>query len=120
MPWGEGPGELPPMRAASGGMLVEMAAQAAVHLLVGADELEREPSADAWHTFADLMRDVADSAADLPAVDRSALAAQLDAAIVDLRRVRARVVAGMGGSAMFVAVLPIGDRRDLRAMFAIA
>jgi negative regulator of sigma E activity len=107
------------MRPATGEALVRMAAEAAVHELVGADELERdEATADAWHTFADLMRDVADCAAEMDDLDRAGLAAQLDAAIADLRRVRARVVAGMGGAILFVAVVPIGSRRDLRLMFA--
>ncbi|MGG5818739.1 hypothetical protein [Falsiroseomonas sp. HW251] len=118
MPWGEGPGELPPMRRATGEALVQMAAQAAVHQVIGADDLEREATQDAWHTFADLMQDVADTAAMLDADDRAALAKHLDGAIADLRRVGARVVAGSAGDVLFVAVIPIGDRRDLRAMFA--
>lgn len=119
MPWGEGPGALPPMRRASGEALVRMAAQAAVHQLAGADELERdEATADAWHTFADLMRDVADSAAELDEADRTALVEQVASAVADLRRVGATVVAGIGGQILFVAVVPFGDRRDLRLMFA--
>jgi hypothetical protein len=116
VPWGEGPGELPPMRAATGEGLVRMAAQALVHQVVGADELEREGTQQAWHRFADLMQDVAGS----DEAGRAALATQLDAAIAELRRVRARVVAGSGGAVLFVAVIPIGDRRDLRALFAAA
>ncbi len=96
-----------------------MAAAAAVHQVVGADELERdEARQDAWHTFADLMRDVADCAAGMDEPDRAALAAQVDAALADLRRVRAKVLAGTGGAILFVAVVPAGARRDLRLMFA--
>ena len=120
VPWGEGPGSLPPMRPANGEMIVRMAAEAVAHQVVGADELEREEAEDAWHTFADLMRDVADSAAELGEADRKALAGYVDAAIADLRKVRARVVAGAGGGILFVAVVPIGDRRDLRVMFAVS
>ncbi|HEV7263309.1 MAG TPA: SOS response-associated peptidase family protein [Falsiroseomonas sp.] len=121
MPWGEEPGQLPPMRMATGAALVRMAAEAKVHQVVGADELEWDPETqDAWHSFADLMREVADSAAEFDEADRTALADQVDAAIADLRRLRAKVVAGTGGGIMFVAVLPVGDRRDMRAMFASA
>jgi hypothetical protein len=108
------------MRAVTGTALVRMAADAVVHEVIGADELEREATQDAWHTFADLMRDVADNAAELGEADRAALAEQVDAAIADLRSVKARVVAGAGGSILFVAVLPVGDRRDLRRFFAAA
>lgn len=107
------------MRATTGEALVRMAADAAVHRIVGADDLEGEQAEDAWHTFADLMRDVFDSAAELDERDRLALAAQVDDAIADLRRVRARVVAGSAGTVLFVAVLPIGLRRDARHLFAI-
>jgi hypothetical protein len=107
------------MGPATGAALVRMAAEAKVHQVLGADELEREEETqDAWHTFADLMRDVADSAAELEEADRQSLAGQVDAALADLRRVRAKVAAGTGGGIMFVAVLPVGDRRDLRVMFA--
>jgi hypothetical protein len=107
------------MRAVTGETLVRMAAEATLHRLVGADDLEGEQAADAWHTFADLMRDVFDSAAELGERDRLALAAQVDDAIADLRHVRARVVAGSGGTVLFVAVLPTGLRRDARHLFAI-
>jgi hypothetical protein len=120
VPWGEGPGELPPMRAATGQALVRMAAQAVVHQVVGADELERETTQHAWHRFADLMQDVAGQAAGTDEAGCAVLEAQLDAAIAELRRVRARVVAGSAGAVLFVAVIPIGDRRDLRALFAAA
>jgi hypothetical protein len=106
------------MPAANGEMIVRMAAEAVVHQVVGVDELEREPAQDAWQTFADLMRDVADSAVEFDEADRTVLAAQVDAAIADLRKVKARVVAGMGGGILLVAVMPISDRRDLRVVFA--
>jgi hypothetical protein len=119
VPWGEGPGALPPMRAADGAALVQMAAAASVHEIAGADELEHdEARQDAWHTFADLMRDVADCAAEMGDADRAALARSVDEAMADLRRVRARVVAGLGGAILFVAVVPSGYRRDLRFLFA--
>lgn len=119
MPWGEGPGALPPMRQVSGGTLVRMAAEAAVHQVIGADELEREETAAAWHAFADLMRDIAENAPTCGDAALAALADRVDATIADLGRVRARVVAGLGGHVLFVAVLPIGDRRrDLRLIFA--
>jgi hypothetical protein len=107
------------MRATTGEALVRMAADAAVHRIVGADDLDTEEARDAWHTFADLMRDLFDSAAELDEADRRALAAQVDAAVADLRRVRARVVAGSAGTVLFVAVLPMERRRDARHLFAI-
>jgi hypothetical protein len=107
------------MRPVTGDALVRMAASAHVHQLVGADELERdEARQDAWHTFADLMRDVADCAAELGEDDRAVLAAQVDGAIAHLRRLRVRVIAGLGGGILFVAVVPARWRRDLRLMFA--
>jgi hypothetical protein len=107
------------MRPTTGEALVRMAAEAVVHQVVGSDDLERdEATADAWHTFADLMRDVADSAAEMGDGDRDALAEQVDAAIADLRRMKARVVAGMGGGILFVAVVPLRERRDMRFLFA--
>ena len=118
MPWGEGPGELPPLREVNGLALVHMAAEARVHHLVGADELEVGQARDCWHQFADLMRDAADSAADLDVADRATLARSVDAAIADLKAVRARVLAGSAGQILYVAVLPRGCRRDPRLLFA--
>lgn len=97
-----------------------MAASAAVVQLVGADELAGGPAEEAWQAFADLMSEVE---ADAPGADGAAhagLAARLDAAITALRRAGARVVAGGGGAVLFVAVVPTGYRRDLRALFATA
>ena len=52
----------------------------------------------AWRAFVDLMRDVADSAAELGEAERVALTQHFDAALADLRRVRTRVVAGTAGT----------------------
>jgi proline dehydrogenase len=119
MPWGKGPGELPPLRVVNGTTLVQLARTARVHHLVGADELtEDEATREAWHDFADLMRDVADSAAELGQEDLTALAGQVDSLIAALRGVGARVVAGAAGIILYVAVLPRGYRRDARLLFA--
>ena len=95
----------PALRAADGATTVRLAAEASGHDVVGADELS---AGEARHEFADLMRDVADSAADLAAEDRAVLAEQLDQAIADLETAGARVVAGAGagGGVLHVAVLP--------------
>jgi hypothetical protein len=118
MPWGEGPGALPPMRAVRGSELVRMAVEAHIHEPPGADELEREEMSDAWHTFADLMRDVADCAAELGACDRVTLASAVDAAIADLQSRGARVLAGVASRILYVAVVPAGSRHNLPALFA--
>ena len=81
---------------------------------MGADELSAGEAREAWHEFADLMRDVADSAADLDAEDRAVLAEQLDRAIADLEAVGARVVAGVGRGVLHIAVLPERRKRDMR------
>jgi len=118
MPWGEGPGGLPPMRRVTGRDLVRMAAEARVHQVVGADELEAEATEEAWHAFADLMRDVADNASELDENDRLVLARAVDDAVAELRALGVRVLAGAGNGVMLVAVVPAGSRRDLAAMFA--
>jgi hypothetical protein len=65
-----------------GAALVRAAAEADHAEVTGADAVEArgrdERLRGAWHDFADLMRDVADRAAELDAGDRAALAAQLD------------------------------------------
>jgi hypothetical protein len=97
---------------------VRLAAATTVHHVVGADELDRGAAGEAWHTFADLMADLADGASELNQAGRSALALRLDAAIADLRRAGARVVAGAGGAVLHVAVLMRDRRRDPRFLFA--
>jgi hypothetical protein len=89
-----------------------------VHHLVGADELDESEAREGWHHFADLMRDVADSAADLGAADRARLAEQVQAAIHDLQAAGARVLTGAAGAILYVAVKPRGWQRDLRRLFA--
>src|SRR5215207_929930 len=108
MPCSDGPGGMPPLQAAGGTTIVRLAAGAKGHDIVGADELSDGEARDPWHAFADLIRDVADSAAGLEDADRAALALQLDAAIADLHAAGARVVAGSDGKVLHVAVLPQG------------
>jgi hypothetical protein len=91
-----------------------------VHQVAAADEVGEGVTQEAWHDFADLMRDVADSVADLDLADRDTLGQQVDGAIGALRNAGARVVAGAAGAILFVAVLPRGYRRDTRMLFAVA
>jgi hypothetical protein len=118
MPWGEGPGWLPKMSEVSGDALVRLAAEAKVHHVAGAHELDAGPAEPWWHHFADLMRDTADSAAELGNTDRVALAEQADEAIVELKHAGAKVLAGSAGGILYVAVVPHRWRRDLRLLFA--
>lgn len=118
MPWGEGLGRLPPLRPVDGATLVRLVAETQVHHVVAADEIGAGEAQEAWHDFADLMRDVADSAADLDVEDRNALAMQVDASLADLRQAGARVIAGAAGAILYVAVMPKGPRRDTRVLFA--
>jgi hypothetical protein len=124
MPWGEGSGRLPPMRPVTGEELVRMAATARIHELTGADELEVEETAGAWHSFADLMTQVSGCSAEAAGFAEAAgcdprtLAAMLNDAIAELRRCGARVLAGEAGGILFVAVVPAGSRRDLATLFA--
>ena len=118
MPWGEGPGRLPLLRAVDGPTLLQLVVQTRVHEITVADEAGKGESREAWHDFADLMRDLGDSAAVLAEVDRVPLAGQLDLLIAELRRHGFRVVAGIAGTVLYVAVLPRGYRRDVRALFA--
>jgi hypothetical protein len=77
-----------------GAALVRAAAEADYAEVTGADALERagdERLSEAWHDFADLMRDVADSAADLDGGDRMVLAAQLDRLLQELGMLGAEV-----------------------------
>ena len=46
------------------------------------------------------------------------LAGQLDLLIAEIRRHGFRVVAGVAGTVLYVAVLPRGYRQDVRALFA--
>jgi len=73
---------------------------------------------ETWHDFADLMRDLGDSAADLAEAERVPLAAQLDRLIAELRRHGFRVVAGAADTILYVAVLPREYWQDVRALFA--
>jgi hypothetical protein len=92
---------------------------ARVHHLVGADELgEEDAMREAWHDFADLMRDVTDSAGDLGPADLTALAEQLDGLINSLRKFGVKVIAAAAGPSLYVAILPTGYRRDVRLLFA--
>jgi DNA end-binding protein Ku len=118
MPWGEGPGPLPPLRPVNGQTLVRLVIQTQVHHVTAADEVGEGEAHDAWHDFADLMRDVADSVADLDAADRGALGRQVDAAIAELHQAGARVIGGVAGAILYVAVLPKGYRRNARVLFA--
>jgi hypothetical protein len=104
----------PALRAVDGATIVRLSAEASGHDVVGADELSTGEAREAWQEFADLMRDVADSAADLDDEDRAVLAEQLDRAIADLEAATARVVAGTGRGVLHIAVLPKRRRRDTR------
>jgi hypothetical protein len=104
----------PALGAVDGAMIVRLAAEASGHDVVGADELSAGEAREAWHEFADLMRDVADSAADLDEEDRAVLAEQPDRTIADLEAVGARVVAGAGRGVLHIAVLPKRRNRDTR------
>jgi|GEM_PF-6107928 len=120
MPWGEGPGHLPPMRRTSGQNLVALLVDAHVLMLVGVDDLERPATSAAWHDLADLLGDAPRALADLCPEQRQALVRSLDGAIAALHAHRFRVIAGAAGGVVVVAVVPVGDRRDLRALFASA
>jgi hypothetical protein len=89
-----------------GAALVRAAAEADYAEVTGADALEPsgggggsavageedvERRREARHDFADLMRDVADSAAELDGGDRMVLAAQLDRLLQELRALGAEV-----------------------------
>jgi hypothetical protein len=78
-----------------GAALVRAAAEADYAEVTGADALEArgrdERLREAWHDFADLMRDVVDRAAELDGDDRAALAAQLDRLLRELRALGAEV-----------------------------
>ena len=118
MPWGENLGQLPRLQPVDGRTLVRMAAATRVHHIVGADELEVEPVQEIWHDFADCMRDVCDSAADLSPDDEDALGGQLDSLIAELRGHGARVLAGQAGAFLYVAVVLRAGERDLVKLFA--
>jgi hypothetical protein len=107
-------GRWPPLRAADGATIVRLAVEASGRDVVGADELSAGEAREAWHEFADLMRDVADSASDLDEEDRAVLAEQPDRTIADLEAVGARVVAGAGRGVLHIAVLPKRRNRDTR------
>ena len=104
----------PALRAVDGATIVRLAAEASAHDVVGADELSTGASREAWHDFADLMRDVADSAAELDDADRAVLARQVDRAIADLEATGARVIAGAGSGVLHIAVLPQRCRAGAR------
>jgi len=77
-----------------GKALVRAAAEADYAEVTGADALELrgdERLREAWHDFADLMRDILDSAADLDGTQRSVLAARTDALLRDLHALGAEV-----------------------------
>jgi hypothetical protein len=77
-----------------GAGLVRAAAEADYVEVAGADALEDagdQRLSEAWHDFADLMRDVADRAAELDEDDRAALAAQLDGLLRELGALGAEV-----------------------------
>ncbi|MFL5333772.1 MAG: hypothetical protein ACJ8H8_11465 [Geminicoccaceae bacterium] len=118
MPWGEGPGRLPPLRAVDGTTLLRLVAETRVHHVTAADAVEEGPARETWHDFADLMRDLGDSLEDLDEADRAPLAEQLDLLIAALRRHGVRVVAAAAGPILYVAVLPRGYRRDASLLFA--
>jgi hypothetical protein len=101
-----------------GPTLLRLVVQTQVHEVTAADEADEGETRKAWHDFADLMRDLGDSAADLAEADRVPLAGQLDRLITELRRHGFRVVAGAAGTILYVAVLPHGYRQDVRALFA--
>lgn len=118
MPCSGAPGRLPLLRALDGAALVRLAAEARVHHLVGADELDVGATREPWRAFADLFGDVAQSAASLGEDDRNALAAQVDAARAALHAAGGRVIAGASGGILYVAVLARGRKRDPRFLFA--
>ena len=111
-------GRLPPLRVVDGPTLLRLVVQTRVHEIMAPDEANGGEVREAWHDFADLMRDLGDSAADLAEADRVPLAGQLDLLIAELRRHGFRVVAGAAGTILYVAVLPRGYRQDVRALFA--
>jgi hypothetical protein len=92
--------------------------QTRVHDTTAAEEPSEGEAREAWHDFADLMRDLGDSVADLTEADPVPLAGQLGQLIAELRRHGFRVVAGAAGAILYVVVLPRGYRRDVRALFA--
>jgi hypothetical protein len=106
------------MREVDGSTLVALAAAAHVHHVTGADDLNEGSAEACWHHFADLMRDIADSAAELGEDDRAILARQADDAIAALRIAGAKVLASGAGAVLYVAVVPRGWRRDLRPLFS--
>jgi hypothetical protein len=118
VPWGDGPGRLPLLRVVDATTLLRLVVQTQVHEVTAADEAAEGEVREAWHDFADLMRDLRDSAADLAEADRVPLAEQLDLLMAELRRHGFRVVGGTAGTILYVAVLPHGYRRDVRALFA--
>jgi hypothetical protein len=120
MPLGEGVGRLPPLRPVDWPTLVRLVTETRVHHVVAAGEIGTGKAQEAWHDFADVMRDVADSAADLDAEDRRALAMQVDASLAGLHQAGGRVIAGAAGAILYVAILPKGYRRDTRVLFAVA
>ena len=107
-------GPWPPLRAADGATIVRLAVEASGQDVVGADELSAGEAREAWHEFADLMRDVGDGAADLDAEDRAVLAQQLDRVMAELEAAGARVIAGAGRGVLHVAVLPKRQKRNTR------
>jgi hypothetical protein len=82
--------------AVDGHALVRLVAKTQLHHVTAADEVGEGEAQDAWHDFADLMRDVTDSATDLDAADRDALGRQVDDAVAELRHAGARVIGGGG------------------------
>jgi hypothetical protein len=118
VPWGDGPGRLPLLRVVDGATLLRLVVQTQVHEVTAADKADEGEVREAWHDFADIMRDLGDSAADLAEADRVPLAEQLDLLIAELRRHDFRVVACAAGTILYVAVLPRGYRQDVRALFA--
>jgi hypothetical protein len=118
MPWGDGPGRLPLLRLVDGVTLLSLVVQTRVHEITAADEANEGEVREIWHDFADLMRDLGDSAADLAEADRVPLAEQLDVLIAELQRHGFGVVAGAAATILYVAVLPRGYRQDVRALFA--
>jgi hypothetical protein len=101
-----------------GPTLLRLVVQTRVHEITAADKAGEGEVQEAWHDFADFMRDLGDSAADLAEVDRVPLAAQFDQLIAELRRHGFRAVAGAAGTILYVAMLPSGYRQDVRALFA--
>ena len=118
MPWGDGPGRLPLLRVVDGATLLRLVVQTRVHEVTALDEADEGEVREAWHDFADLMRDLGDSVADLAEAERVPLAAQLGFLIAELKRHGFRVVAGAAGTILYVAVLARRYRRDVSALFA--